>query len=75
MAPLPSSPLARTRWRYRATPAGAWRGEADRMLADLSWDTTFARMAALVDSVVRHHDETQPIVSPTTWPAAGAIEI
>jgi UDP-galactopyranose mutase len=49
---------------------GGWRDEADAAIADLSWDATFQRMADHVATVVKEQSEVQPIVSPTTWPAA-----
>lgn len=49
-----------------------WRDAADILLADLSWDATFARMAGEVAAVIEQQSAVQPIVSPTTWPAAPA---
>jgi UDP-galactopyranose mutase len=51
---------------------GRWRGACDALLADLSWDATFARMAGKVAVVVEQQCAVQPIVSPTTWPTAAA---
>ncbi|HEX8484064.1 UDP-galactopyranose mutase [Sphingomonas sp.] len=50
-----------------------WRSEADVLLADTSWDSTFARMADLIDSVIDEQEDAQPIVSPTTWPADAPV--
>ena len=36
-----------------ARGGGTWRDEVDRALAPLSWDATFAGMAALIDDAVR----------------------
>ena len=35
-----------------ADPNGAWLGEVDKILAELSWEQTFARMAGLIDQAV-----------------------
>ena len=41
-----------------ASKTSTWREAVDAALADLSWDNTFARMAALVnEAVVRHSQE------------------
>lgn len=47
----------------------AWLPEVDRLLADMSWDRTFAQMDELIRSVTDETARVQPIVSPTTWPA------
>ncbi|HEX8446076.1 MAG TPA: UDP-galactopyranose mutase [Sphingomonas sp.] len=47
----------------------AWRDAGDTKLAELSWDTTFTRMADHIDTVLQGQSEVQPIVSPDTWPA------
>ena len=43
--------------------AGAWRDDADRILAGMSWDRTFAAMSELVTEAVLRH-----AVSATTTP-------
>ena len=51
---------------------GAWLGEVDKALADLSWSHTFSRMSALIDQAVQaRQDEAenrvwalQPVSSP-----------
>lgn len=48
---------------------GPWRAEVDETLAQLSWDRTQAQMAELIQQAIANADHTQPIVSPTTWPA------
>ena len=48
---------------------GAWRDEADALLADISWDRTQAEMASLVVRAAARNNPVQPIVSPTVWPA------
>jgi UDP-galactopyranose mutase len=48
---------------------GAWRDEADALLARGSWSTTVLEMSALIAAEVTTHDKIQAVVSPTTWPA------
>jgi UDP-galactopyranose mutase len=52
-----------------ARSAAPWLEGVDRLLADTSWDRTFDGMVALITAAVRAADQTQPIVSPTSWPA------
>ncbi|WP_445192703.1 UDP-galactopyranose mutase [Sphingomonas sp. Tas61C01] len=47
-----------------------WRGQSDKLLSTLSWDATFAQMSGLIEGVAAGQRIHQPIVSPTTWPAA-----
>jgi UDP-galactopyranose mutase len=54
-----------------ATPQ-VWLPEVDRLLADISWDSTFARMDALIRVASERNATVQPIISPTTWPAERA---
>lgn len=49
-----------------------WRDQSDALLADLSWDATFARMAGEIAQVIEGQSDVQPIVSPTAWPASAA---
>jgi UDP-galactopyranose mutase len=55
-----------------ARPERGWRDAVDAMLADLSWDTTFARMNDLIEAVRARARQAQPIVSPTIWPVRTA---
>lgn len=55
-----------------ATTPETWRPEVDTLLADMSWDRTFARMDALIGETSARSATVQPIVSPTTWPAERA---
>ena len=43
--------------------SSAWREEADEALVDLSWDSTYARMAALVDEAVVRHSQVATVQS------------
>jgi UDP-galactopyranose mutase len=54
-----------------ATPQ-VWLPEVDRLLADISWDSTFARMDALIRVASERNAAVQPIISPTIWPAERA---
>lgn len=47
---------------------GAWRDEADRMLASMSWDATFAAMSAAVAAAARRRVEPAPV---DRFPAPG----
>ncbi len=50
-----------------------WREAVDEALGDLSWDNTFARMAALVDqAVVRHAQESRAGPAPVAGAAGVA---
>ncbi|MDO6415825.1 UDP-galactopyranose mutase [Sphingomonas sp. BIUV-7] len=49
---------------------GAWLAKADALLATMSWDRTHRAMADLIAAAIELADHVQPIVSPTTWPAA-----
>ncbi len=44
--------------------AGAWRDAADTMLADQSWDSTQAAMAAEIDRVMRGEGRRRPTPAP-----------
>ena len=50
----------------------AWLPQVDAMLADTSWDRSFARMAALVDAAMLEAAAVHPIASPSLWPAERA---
>ncbi len=57
--------------------AGAWREAADGMLADMSWDRTFAAMAGLVtEATLRHAAPAPPIrlATPLRRPAPRAFD-
>lgn len=41
---------------------GEWRDDADRMLADLSWDNTFQRMKTHLDRVLGKHPPSASVV-------------
>jgi len=45
-----------------------WMGPVAEMLGRHSWDSSFSRMAALVEEVVSSAAEVQPIEAPTVWP-------
>jgi UDP-galactopyranose mutase len=60
----------------RAPQGAAWRTAMDAALADLSWDTTFARMASLVQEAVVRHSQAEAarlsmpnIAGPAVHPA------
>jgi UDP-galactopyranose mutase len=48
---------------------GAWRDEADALLAKGSWASTALEMSALIAAEISAHDRIEAIVSPTSWPA------
>ncbi len=52
-------------------PAPAWLREVDAQLADLSWDATQAKMAALIDSALRRPRQEAPaaVSHPAVRPA------
>ncbi|QQO45272.1 UDP-galactopyranose mutase [Paracoccus sp. MC1862] len=52
----------------QARQPGAWRDEADRMLSSMSWDATFAAMAAQVAAAARRRVEPAPL---DRFPAPG----
>ncbi len=43
---------------------GAWRAEVDKMLAELSWDQTHLRMAALVDKAASQNNALAHVSAP-----------
>ena len=47
-----------------ADPAGAWLTEADKALADLSWDQTYVRMNTLVDRAASARKAATPSRKP-----------
>jgi UDP-galactopyranose mutase len=49
--------------------AGTWQDEADRLIATMSWDRTYRRMADLIEATIEGANILQPVVSPTVWPA------
>lgn len=49
----------------RIAPLDSWRSEADALLADLSWDRTFARMAALVDAAASGRGASLRVAGPS----------
>ena len=56
------------------TKASTWREAVDEALSDLSWDNTYARMAALVDrAAVRHSQETQAAATGATAAPSPAV--
>jgi len=46
-----------------------WLAKVDEMLAQTSWDKTFARMDEQVARTIKPRRNLEPIVSPTAWPA------
>ena len=50
--------------------ASTWREAMDEALADLSWDNTYARMAALVDEAVVRHSQDAAVQAKGPTPAS-----
>jgi UDP-galactopyranose mutase len=49
---------------------GAWRTEADALLARASWNSTAFEMMALISAEIAARGRIEPVVSPTVWPAS-----
>ncbi|HYG26799.1 MAG TPA: UDP-galactopyranose mutase, partial [Caulobacteraceae bacterium] len=49
---------------------GAWLAAVDRMLAELSWDSTFERMGDLIDEAIEAH--SAPVIQLPTAPVVRA---
>ncbi|WP_299648652.1 UDP-galactopyranose mutase [Sphingomonas bacterium] len=69
----PASFVAACEEALTLRPDGAWLDAADAMLAETSWDQTFARMNDLIEAVIASHGDVQPIVSPTVWPVTAPV--
>jgi UDP-galactopyranose mutase len=52
-----------------ADPKGAWRAEVDAVLAELSWDQTHLRMAAMVDKAVAQAAVLTSVAAPAIRPS------
>jgi UDP-galactopyranose mutase len=55
-----------------AAARGAWLGQSDAILAELSWDRTFGDMAALIAKMLARTGHWPRATAPTEWPVAGA---
>jgi UDP-galactopyranose mutase len=52
-----------------------WLNEADKVLAEMSWDETFKRMSTLIDqALVSSRAKSSPLTALTTGPAVRASE-
>jgi UDP-galactopyranose mutase len=52
-----------------ASGSREWLDEADAMIAELSWDNSFAAMYALIEQALAKSQHVHPVVSPNVWPA------